>query len=270
MASNGKKAGGRKPKSPKDEQVSTQPTEVEQPIQDSPQSAPVVTDWSKESSKIDEDDFEDVESSPQTKSVLDFDRTQVAAIDVGDVAKLSNEDLIKILVRRGEEQKNPAIAAGCKRLLRQINGETSRRPHHPNSNFSRGRGGFGFHSRGPQLQNDETLTSTSQSTSTSTSQPENFRRNNYKGYQFARPSHSAQPRDETGDETNQRSNYRNNNSNFRDDNGKRNTTRYQDNNEEDSFHRNHKNKYNNKGGQGTSNTQRTWVPKTGPSVNTNN
>ena len=133
--STGKKTSGRKTKMVKEEQEQEQvqvdqPTEVKQSTQDLSQSAPIVTDWSKDSNKIEVDNVsEDETNTSKFKSVLDFDREQTALIDVGDVANVSDEDLLKILIRRGEMKKNPAISSGCKRVLRQINSETSFKPH---------------------------------------------------------------------------------------------------------------------------------------------
>ena len=84
----------------------------------------VVTDWSKESSFVTagEDPVPPKVTAPATerKSVLEFDRNEVAGIDP---VQLTNDQLLMILIRRGEVQKNPVISGGCERLLRQINRE---------------------------------------------------------------------------------------------------------------------------------------------------
>jgi hypothetical protein len=136
-----KQRKGKNTKTSKDESEHvTSPTDVQETVQ----STPTIKDWSKESKHIEDDDFVDepVEESSETKkSVLDFDRVEVGLLDVGEVAKLSNEDLLKVLVRRGEEQKNPAVASGCKKVLRQINFEPSQHVRFQAS--QRGRRGTG-------------------------------------------------------------------------------------------------------------------------------
>ena len=72
-------------------------------------------------------------TSVEKKSVIDFDRTEVAAYENMTVSDMSNDQLLMILIRRGEEQKNPVISGGCERLLRQINRE-SINPHRGNRN----------------------------------------------------------------------------------------------------------------------------------------
>ena len=39
------------------------------------------------------------------------------------VSELSTEELLKSLICRGEDEKNPVIAGGCEKLLKQINRE---------------------------------------------------------------------------------------------------------------------------------------------------
>jgi len=272
MASNGKKTGGRKQKTTKDEQT-TQTVEPDQTSQDVSQSAPVVTDWSKESNKIDEDEFEEVAvSSEQTKSVLDFDRDEIGLFDVGDTAKLSNEDLLKVLVRRGEVQKNPAISAGCKRLLRQINSETSHKPHH--QNHSRGRGGF--NSRNPR--DSEHTSDETNVTHTDSFRPNNNHRNYRVPREMNRPS--SQHDETVTDDTTRTDGFRpRNNRVFHDDNNKRtdgyrNTTRYNENTSEETsggFRGGRQNKYNDKftsggngggsrGGRGRGYQRSEWQP----------
>lgn len=57
------------------------------------------------------------------KSITDFDYNDIMKIDVGDVKKLTSDDLLKILIVRGKEGKNSSLWSGALRLLKQINCE---------------------------------------------------------------------------------------------------------------------------------------------------
>lgn len=92
----------------------------------SSETTPAVTDWTQESKLVSVDDATSSATSsaqPQKKSVLDFDRTTVQGYEARSVSDLSNDELLMVLIRRGEAQKNPVISGGCERLLRQINRE---------------------------------------------------------------------------------------------------------------------------------------------------
>lgn len=123
-----------------DEQV-TQTTTSSSTVSAETTSVPSVSDWTQESKLVSVDEPSSSSSSqPQKKSVLDFDRTTVQGFETRNVSSLSNDDLLMVLIRRGEEQKNPVISGGCERLLRQINREriTPHRqarsgPHDPQS-----------------------------------------------------------------------------------------------------------------------------------------
>ena len=112
----------------------------------------VITDWTKESTlhTVGEDANNEVsdvvivpettspEPSTEKKSVLDFDRSEVLTYEDMTVSSMSNDQLLMILIRRGEEQKNPVISGGCERLLRQINRESINH-FRGNQNFPRKR-----------------------------------------------------------------------------------------------------------------------------------
>ena len=68
-------------------------------------------------------------------SVADFDRDTVRELESKNVSELNIDDLLKILIVRGEDQKNPVVSGGCERLLKQINRERVGRGR------GRGRGG---------------------------------------------------------------------------------------------------------------------------------
>lgn len=57
------------------------------------------------------------------KSCLDFSREEIRELEDSSVTDISDEDLIKILIRRGEENKNPIIQTDCENLLKKINRE---------------------------------------------------------------------------------------------------------------------------------------------------
>lgn len=78
-------------------------------------------------------------------SVADFDRTEVAQWETKQLKELSTEDVIKVLICRGEKDKNPVIAGGAEKILKQINREMLPKPFMSNGaprGGSRGRGGF--------------------------------------------------------------------------------------------------------------------------------
>jgi len=87
----------------------------------------------------------------QQQSVLNFDRTNISQIDLKYTSQLGIDDLLKILIVRGEQQKNPVISTGCSRVLKQINrerimpgelnGSYNRSPP-PNNYNNRARGGY--------------------------------------------------------------------------------------------------------------------------------
>ncbi len=74
--------------------------------------------------------------SESKDSVVNFDRKEVPAWNSMKVSDLTDEQLLKVLICRGENLKNPVLSGGCKRVLKQINGE--RFPRRPG--FVRGNG----------------------------------------------------------------------------------------------------------------------------------
>lgn len=105
--------------------------------------APSVADWTQESKLVSVDEptvATAATSSTNTntnsrKSVADFDRNVVKAYENKNVSSLTNDDLLMVLIVRGEEQKNPVISGGCEKLLKQINRESlgpRRGPYDPN------------------------------------------------------------------------------------------------------------------------------------------
>jgi hypothetical protein len=78
-----------------------------------------VNDWVHESNKG-KRSYEQRERKP---SVFHFDRDDVAKLESKKVSELSSEELLKVVVRRGEQEKNPVLSGGCGRVLKQINGE---------------------------------------------------------------------------------------------------------------------------------------------------
>jgi len=87
-----------------------------------------VQDWADESKNADQDqDSQDQEKREFANSVIYFDRDEVAALENKTVKDLSTEDLIKVGIIRGEQQKNPVVAGELKKLLKKINGERIRR-----------------------------------------------------------------------------------------------------------------------------------------------
>ncbi len=77
-------------------------------------------DWVQESNHSSNRHNESKERKP---SVVDFSRDDTEALEKKKVSELSTEELLKVVIRRGEKEKNPVIFGGCGRLLKQINGE---------------------------------------------------------------------------------------------------------------------------------------------------
>lgn len=67
-----------------------------------------------------------------TPSVVDFDRATVRDLYSIPVGDLNIESLIKVLIVKGEEQKNPVVSVGGEKLLKQINRERIRGGARPN------------------------------------------------------------------------------------------------------------------------------------------
>lgn len=90
-----------------------------------------VADWSKESNQLNDNKVESENEQgsqvhteePKKKSILDFDRDEVSLLEHKKVSDLNLNDLLKVLIRRGEVNQNPVLGGGCKRLLKQINSE---------------------------------------------------------------------------------------------------------------------------------------------------
>jgi hypothetical protein len=143
-----------------------------------------VQDWTQESKLVSVDDTNSTvstttsnsTSNPNTtsstsssttssttvrKSVLDFDRTTVKNTESEKVSSLSIDELLMVLITRGETQKNPVISGGCEKLLRQINRESftlppSGRPNRSglSSNPSQGSDSGPYYKGRPQNNNN--------------------------------------------------------------------------------------------------------------------
>ena len=121
-----------------------------------------VNDWSKDNEQDDEENGE----RKDRKSVCDFERATVVVLEANKVSEVSSEDLLKVLMCRGEKDKNPVLVNGCGRVLKQINREpiprqNSRpfmnrgsRPFRGRPNFGRGNS-RGFGPRGMRFNDDE-------------------------------------------------------------------------------------------------------------------
>lgn len=81
-------------------------------------------------------------------SIANFNHDEVLPLENEVVKDLSFIQLLKVLVVRGSQNYNPALAAGAERLLRQLNRETiraprSRNPKPNNAASGNGNGGNG-------------------------------------------------------------------------------------------------------------------------------
>lgn len=86
-----------------------------------------VRDWATDKEEKHTSELEEEHSSEDDKetkkSVADFDREEVKAWETKQVKELSMEDLIKVLICRGEKEKNPTVASDAIKTLKKINME---------------------------------------------------------------------------------------------------------------------------------------------------
>lgn len=139
MSSSTKKTAGRRKKSSEDS-IETQ----------SPEAKPTVKDWSRDQNTNDTDNDNEKNTEvkletnrddnnryygrPRYTSVLNFDRNEVAKLEDKKVNELNISDLLKVLIRRGEEQENITVRKECGVLLRKLNGERLYQSnYHPNN-----------------------------------------------------------------------------------------------------------------------------------------
>lgn len=112
-----------------------------------------IKDWSEENPDSEEEEVvQEVKTATPTvmKSVADFDRKVVETYEVKLVSELDIIELIKVLIVRGDESHNPALASGAEKLLRQLHREVLRTGNpresqrseyrHKGKNRGRGRG----------------------------------------------------------------------------------------------------------------------------------
>lgn len=114
----------RKEKDNADEKDNGTPDESKQEMKSQETSSPIITDWSKESKTIEQEENSEDEHQ---KSVLEFDRKEYKDLDQKNTLQLTNDQMIKILICRGEEQCNPTIFRGLGNILQQIHGERTRK-----------------------------------------------------------------------------------------------------------------------------------------------
>ena len=128
--STGKKTVARKQQQrPKKEEMDQTDTTTEQEVKEvvEPRSgqgssdSQTVKDWTRDSAPK-EELISDGEETP-TKSCTDFDRNEINKLGEKHVCDLTTEELIKVLICRGEADKNPVVSGGSERLLKQINRE---------------------------------------------------------------------------------------------------------------------------------------------------
>lgn len=130
----GKKAAA-EDTSAQDESVKEQVQKVSSESESNDGNSEEEVDWVHESNNASDNSRN---ARPRKPSVLDFDRDEVAALEKKKVSEISTEELVKVVIRRGELEKNPVLFGGCGRLLKQINGERLA----PRRGGYRGRGGF--------------------------------------------------------------------------------------------------------------------------------
>lgn len=89
----------------------------------------VISGWTEETPKTIHDSDEHLETKQEEKkSVLDFDRNEIAPLEEKKVSECNDEELLKILIRRGEMKKTDTIFGPCKSALQRMNGESTYQP----------------------------------------------------------------------------------------------------------------------------------------------
>ena len=96
-------------------------------------------DWVHESNHANDTDSRN--ARPRKPSVFDFDRDEIAELEKKKVSEISTEELLKVVIRRGEQEKNPVLFGGCGRILKQINGERLASRRGGSNGGYRGQGG---------------------------------------------------------------------------------------------------------------------------------
>ena len=86
-----------------------------------------------------------VHNTIPTDSVANIDFDEVAAFENKVAKELNIDQMVKVLIRRGHVEFNPALKTGCQKLLRQLHCE----PIHPKS------GSFGRRERAPRFDDSQ-------------------------------------------------------------------------------------------------------------------
>jgi len=81
-------------------------------------------DWSEEAPDSEEE--AKITVVVKKTSVADFDRSIVDTFEKKKVSELKIDELLKVLIVRGDKQLNPALSGGAEKLLRQLHREVLR------------------------------------------------------------------------------------------------------------------------------------------------
>ena len=102
---------------------------------------PTVTSWASDST---------MSSKPQTRDIIKLDPAEAEKIDKQTVESTSINDLLRVLIKRGYDGLNPALAKGSERLLLQLNciPTTTYRDESRGGRFGGPQGGRGGGGRG--------------------------------------------------------------------------------------------------------------------------
>jgi hypothetical protein len=87
------------------------------------------TNWARDSetpSVINQTTTQTAHASQTNQSVMNFDRSVTRANESKPVSSLSNDELLQVLITRGEDQRNPVLSSGSERILKQTNRERIR------------------------------------------------------------------------------------------------------------------------------------------------
>ncbi len=101
---------------------------------------PTVTNWASEFSQP-------VSSSRPSRDILKITSDEATTLGTQTVDDTSINDLLRVLIRRGYDNSNPALAKGAERLLLQLNCIPLRAPSNGRRRNNGGRSG-GYRRRG--------------------------------------------------------------------------------------------------------------------------
>lgn len=106
-------------------------------------SEPQQDEWDKHASSNSESEHDDAKQSrPGRQSIAKFDHNEIRKLDKDRLSGISNVELLRVLITRGEDDlnPNPQLKFGARDLLKRLGGEriTRRRPFENGQRGGRG------------------------------------------------------------------------------------------------------------------------------------